>query len=136
MPTKRKAIAVLDDNLGILGAMKRLLSALGYDTELYASAKEILQARMTTDAFCLIVDIHFGRSGGIELAQLLGRVDCRIPIIAMSAGSNEWVQSRAKELGCVTFLPKPFTADVLIDALASIPAPAPLEFRRAESKAK
>ena len=136
MPTIRKAIAVIDASLGILGAMKRLLSALGYDTELYASAKEFLDARMMTEAFCLIVDIHIGESGGIELAQLLGHVGRRIPIIFMSAASNEWVQRRAKEIGCVAFLTKPFTADVVIDALARVPAPAPLEFRRAEAKAK
>jgi len=57
MPTKRKVVAVIDDNLGILGAMSRLLSAFGYDTELYASAKEFLDAAMTTEAICLIVDI-------------------------------------------------------------------------------
>jgi FixJ family two-component response regulator len=93
--------------------MKRLLPALGYDTELYVSAKEFLDARTTTEAFCLIVDIQFGEMGGIELAQLLGRVGCRIPIIVMRAGCNEWVQRRAKELGCVAFLTKPFTADVV-----------------------
>ena len=136
MPTRRKAIAVIDDSLGILGAMSRLLSALGYDTELYASAKEFLDARMMTEAFCLIVDVHIGESCGIELAQLLGRGSSRIPIVFMSAGSNESVQRRAEEIGCVAFLTKPFTADVLIDALASIPASAPLEFLSAKAKGK
>jgi FixJ family two-component response regulator len=131
MPAKRKAIAVIDDSLGILGAMKRLLSALGYDTEPYASAKEFLDARMTSEAFCLIVDIDFGESGGIELARLLGRAGRRIPIIFMSAGSSESVQRRAEEIGCVTLLTRPFTADVVIDALARVPAPAPLQFRTA-----
>jgi FixJ family two-component response regulator len=136
MPTKRKAIAVIDDSLGMLGATSRLLSALGYDTELYASAKEFLDARIMTEAFCLIVDIHIGESGGIDLAQHLGRGSSRIPVIFMSAGSNESVQRRAKEIGCVAFITKPFTPDVLIDALASVPASAPLEFRSAEAKAK
>jgi FixJ family two-component response regulator len=104
MPTKRKAIAVIDDSLGILGAMSRLLSALGYDTELYAPAKEFLDARMMTEAFCLIVDIHIGESCGMDLAQLLSRGSSRIPVIFMSAGSNESVQRRAKEIGCVAFL--------------------------------
>ena len=136
MPTKRKTIAVIDDSLGILGAMGRLLSALGYYSELYASANEFLDARMMTEAFCLIVDIHIGESCGIELAQHLCRVGPQIPIIFMSAESNESVQRRAKEMGCVAFITKPFTADVLIDALASIPASASLEFRGAEAKGK
>ena len=40
MPTKRCVVAVIDDNLDILGALGRLLSTLGYDTELYASARK------------------------------------------------------------------------------------------------
>ena len=41
MPTKRTVVAVIDDNVGVLGAMSRLLSAFGYDTELYASAEGV-----------------------------------------------------------------------------------------------
>jgi FixJ family two-component response regulator len=91
---------------------------------------------MMTEAFCLIVDIHIAESCGIELARYLGRMASRIPIIFMSAGGNESVQRRAEEIGCVAFLTKPSTADVLIDALASIPASAPLKFRRAEARTK
>jgi FixJ family two-component response regulator len=123
MPTKRKVIAVIDDSLDILGAMSRLLAALGYDTELYASAKEFLDARMMTEAFCLIVDIHIGESSGIELAQHLGRLGSRVPIIFMSAGSDEAVQRQAKEIGCVAFLVKPFTMEVLIEALTKVSSP-------------
>jgi FixJ family two-component response regulator len=136
MPTKPKAIAIIDDSLGILGATGRLLSALGYDTEMYASAKEFLDTRKMTEAFCLIIDIHNGESCGIDLAQLLGRVSSRIPAIFLSAGSNESVQRRAKEIGCVAHLTKPFTPDVLIDALSRIPVSPSLEFRHAKAKGK
>jgi FixJ family two-component response regulator len=120
MPTKRKVVAVLDDNLRILGAMSRLLSAFGYDTELYASAKEFLDAAMTTEAICLIVDIELGESCGIEFAQHLANAGFTMPIIFMTADDNESVKRRAMEVGCVAFLPKPFAADVLIEALVNI----------------
>ena len=74
MPMKRKAIAVIDDSLGILGAMRRLLSALGYDTELFASAKEFLDARMMTEAFCLVVDIDIGDSCGSRILIIFIRI--------------------------------------------------------------
>ena len=45
MSTKRNVVAIIDDNLGVFGAMSRLLSAFGYDTELYVSAKEFLDLR-------------------------------------------------------------------------------------------
>jgi FixJ family two-component response regulator len=119
MSTKRNVVAIIDDNLGILGAMGRLLSALGYDTELYASAKEFIDAAMMTEAICLIVDVQLGESCGIEFAQHLANAGFRIPIIFMSARNNESVKRRAMEIGCVAFLTKPFSADVLIEALAN-----------------
>ncbi len=39
MPMKRNVVAIIDDNIGVLGAMSRLVSAFGYDTELYVSAE-------------------------------------------------------------------------------------------------
>jgi len=120
MPTKRKVVAVIDDNLRILGAMSRLLSAFGYDTELYASAKEFLDAAMTTEAICIIVDIELGESCGIEVAQHLANTGFTMPIIFMTADNNESVKRRAMEIGCAAFLPKPFSMDVLIEALVNI----------------
>jgi FixJ family two-component response regulator len=120
MPTKRKVVAVIDDNIRILGAMSRLLSAFGYDTELYASAKEFLDASMRTEAICLIVDIQLGEGCGIEFAQHLAYAGFTMPIIFMTADDNESIKRRAMEIGCVAFLPKPFSADVLIEALVNI----------------
>ncbi len=85
MPAKRKVVAVIHDNFGILGAMSRLLSAFRYDTELYASAKEFLDAAMKIEAICLIVDIQLGESCGIEFAQHLANAGFTMPIIFMTA---------------------------------------------------
>jgi FixJ family two-component response regulator len=125
MPTKRNVVAVIDDNRSILGSMRRLLSALGYDTELYASAKGFCDAPMMTEAICLIVDVQLGESCGIQFAQHLTDTGFTIPIIFMSADNNESVKRRAMEIGCVAFLTKPFSADVLIEVLANLsPRPA------------
>jgi FixJ family two-component response regulator len=121
MPTKRSVVAVIDDNLDILGAMGRLLSTLGYNTELYASTEEFVDAAITSEAICLIVDVHLGEASGIELAQHLAKAGYTIPIIFMSADRNETTKQRAMQTGCVAFLPKPFGADVLIEALAKVP---------------
>jgi FixJ family two-component response regulator len=117
MSTKRNVVAIIDDNLGILGALGRLLSALGYETELYASAREFVDAAMMTEAMCFIVDVHLGESSGIEIARHLVNAGFTIPIIFMTADNDVSVKSRAMEIGCVAFLTKPFSADVLIEAL-------------------
>ena len=120
MSVKRTIVAVVDDNLRILGAMSRLLSAFGYDTELYASAEEFLDAAMITEAIGLIVDIQLGGSCGIDFARQLVNSGFGLPIIFMTADDNESVKGQAMDVGCVAFLRKPFSADLLIAALANL----------------
>jgi len=121
---KPKVVAVIDGDLGVRGAISRLLWPLGYDTELYASAKEFLDVAMTTKAICLIVDIKPGES--IEFAQRLVNAGFTRPTIVTTADDNESFKRRAMEMGCVAFLPKPISADALIEALGDIPSHARL----------
>jgi FixJ family two-component response regulator len=121
MPKKRNVVAIVDDNLDILGALGRLLSTLGFDTELYASKNEFLDAALTSEAICLIIDVHLGKECGIELAQELAKAGYTFPFIFMSADQRESIRTRAIEVGAVGFLSKPFCADVLVKALASLP---------------
>jgi FixJ family two-component response regulator len=123
---KRRVIAVIDDNLGILSALSRLLSVHGYDTELYATAQEFLDAAMMSEAVCLIVDIHIGRACGIDLARRLVSAGFTIPIIFMTADHDESIKRRALDTGCVAFLNKPFTSDVLLEALDNVPPRRPV----------
>jgi FixJ family two-component response regulator len=119
--TKRTVVAVIDDNLRILGAMSRLLAVYGYDTELYASPGEFLDAVMTTEAVCLIVDIQLGDCCGIDFVRRLANTGITLPIIFMTAADDERVKRLAVETGCVAFLQKPFSADALIAALTNLP---------------
>jgi FixJ family two-component response regulator len=116
-PMKRKVIAVIDDNLNVLGAMSRLLSAYGYDTELYASGTEFLDVAVTSAASCLVIDVQLGAGSGLELAEQLSRAGFMVPVIFMSASCDNSIRQQATELGCVAFLSKPFSAGDLIGAL-------------------
>jgi FixJ family two-component response regulator len=119
---KPKVVAVIDGDPGVRGAISRLLWPLGYDTELYASAKEFLNVAMTTEAICLIVDIEPGDSCGSEFGRRLQNVGFTRPIIVTTADDNESFKRRAMEMSCVAFVPKPFSGDALIEALANIPS--------------
>jgi FixJ family two-component response regulator len=123
MSATRKVIAIIDDNLRLLGAMSRLLSGLGYHTELYASAKEFLDVAMTSEALCLVVDIQLGDSCGLKLARHLAKSGFTIPIIFMTANGDETLKQRAMETGCIAYLLKPFSAEALMDVLTTLPRP-------------
>jgi FixJ family two-component response regulator len=120
MSARRKVVAIIDDNLRLLGAMSRLLAGLGYHTELYASAKEFLEVAMTSEALCLIVDIQLADSCGLKLARHLAKTGFTVPIIFMTANGDEALRKQATEIGCVGFLLKPFSAEVLMELLTTV----------------
>jgi FixJ family two-component response regulator len=83
----------------------------------HTSAEAFRKAAAQSKADCLIVDVDFGDSCGIELARQLAEQGFNFPIVYVTARDNQLAQRRAEETGCVAFLHKPFPAAVLIEAL-------------------
>jgi CheY-like chemotaxis protein len=117
MMALRKVIAIIDDNPGILQSMRTMLSSLGYDTELYATAEQFIDAAMNSEAACLLLDINLPDISGIELARHLSAMGLTFPIIFMTASEQAQIKTQAEELGCVAYLSKPFSQDQLIVAI-------------------
>jgi len=118
-------VAIIDDNAAILDAMRRLLSAYGYHTELYASPAAFRSAVATTEAICLILDIQLGDDSGVDFAAELVNAGFRFPIIFMTASDDEFAKIRAVETGCIALLHKPFSPEELIGALTQLPPRSP-----------
>jgi FixJ family two-component response regulator len=114
---RREVIAVVDDDLLMREALNRLLSSLGYRTELYASAAEFIAAAQTTEASCLLLDIQLGAMTGIELARHLISTGFSYPTIFMTGSRDESYQRDGVALGCADYLHKPFPASRLICAI-------------------
>jgi FixJ family two-component response regulator len=117
MAMQRTTVAVVDDDFMMRKATAILLSALGYCTELFASAEEFLDAAMRSEASCLVVDIRLGDISGVELGRQLTANGFKFPIIFMTASDDEAIRNSAMQAGCVAYLRKPFPADELIDAI-------------------
>jgi FixJ family two-component response regulator len=113
-------IAVIDDDLSILDLMQCVLSAAGYETELYSSAEWFLWAAAASKADGLIVDVQIGDRCGIELVRQLAEAGFEFPVIFMTGSDDDLVRRRALETGCVAFLRKPFSSDTLKEALGKL----------------
>jgi FixJ family two-component response regulator len=117
MPNRRKLVTVVDDDPGMLKAIGRLLQAKGFDVEVFASAEAFLARSATTEAECLVLDIHLGGMSGIELRRRLVAAGSQLPVIFITALDDEATRKKATEAGCVAFLRKPFPSHLLIDAI-------------------
>jgi FixJ family two-component response regulator len=117
MALLRKVVAVVDDDPGMLRAMRELLWAFDYDTELYVSAETFISSATGSRAHCLLVDIQLGGMSGIELRRRLVGSGCGTPVIFMTGSDSETLREQALAAGCVALLRKPFPAPLLAEAI-------------------
>jgi|SRR5262245_3883746 len=118
MSTPRKLVVVVDDDPSMLKGLQRLLTARGFDTTVFASAEAFLDAGARDGAAaCFLFDIHLSGMSGIELRRRLAANGCAVPVIFMTAFDDEATRQEAMAAGCIAYLNKPFTADLLIGAI-------------------
>jgi FixJ family two-component response regulator len=111
-------IAVVDDSEVVREALDQLLVSVGYRTELYASAEEFMRAATATRAACLVIDVELGGTTGPQLLRDLAAQGRRFPAVLMSGCGDPALPRVATELGCLTFLTKPFAPNDLLEVIA------------------
>ena len=125
MKMRQPLVAVIDDDLGVRSSLVTLLRAFGYRTEIYENAEQFLAAKPAEKPACLLLDVNMPAISGFELSRHLLETGNRIPTVFVTALNDMTSRRQAMELGCVAFIEKPFTARVLIEALATATGPDP-----------
>lgn len=119
----RPVVLVAEDEESVRAMLGIALRSAGFESVLCADgqdALERLQGGFVPDL--VLTDIRMPRLGGVELAKLV-RADHRwdpIPVIAMSAYSDDMQEYEIRAAGADAFLPKPFTIADLRSMLHSM----------------
>lgn len=113
-------IAVVDDDASVRAALTSLLRSAGFVVLLFASAEEFLRDNDKAPAIeCLILDWCMPGMNGLELQRTLHANGSRLPTIFLTAHVNDARRSEALGRRAIAFLPKPFDADTLLQAVKS-----------------
>jgi FixJ family two-component response regulator len=115
--SNRKLVFVVDDDLGTLRGVKRLLRQLGYESVLFPSAEAFKNHDDFEEAICVVLDIDLNGESGIELRHDLKAAGISVPVIYITADDNLGTRMAALESGCIAYLTKPFSAKSLIEPL-------------------
>jgi len=123
MPTQKQSVVVVDDDMSMNQAIKRLLLAAGFAVETFQSAEALLESDAAENAGCLVLDMRLPGMSGLELQQRLKQGGAERPVIFITAHDLPSSQEQARKAQAVAYLPKPFPGLNLMaavtDALAS-----------------
>ena len=116
-PPESGWVAIVDDDELMRGALQGLLREAGLPARAFASAEEFLDSGAQHLSSCLIADVRMPGLSGLDLQARLNAEHIRIPIIFISAHSDERIRMQALRSGAVEFLAKPFDDDVLLETV-------------------
>lgn len=123
MSAERKTIAVVDDDEAVLDATSCFLEALGYDARAFSSGEAFLASGAEDEVCCLLTDVNMPGLTGLDLQDRVRRSRPALPIIMMTALTDDAVRRRAFAGGARGLLRKPLAADDLIRCLEDMIGP-------------
>jgi len=112
-------ISIVDDDASIREALKGLMRSVRFCADAYGSAEEFLASERMNDTACLILDVYLPGMNGFELQNHLKAEGRTIPIIFITAHSDEASRQRALKGGAIDFLSKPVRRGTLLKAIQS-----------------
>lgn len=112
-------VFVVDDDPGVLDAVKLLLRSVGLTCRGFSSASEFLEAVDPSAPGCLVLDLRMPGMSGRELQKKLMELGSELPIIFVTAHGDVPTAVEAVKDGAIDFIQKPFPDQKLLDKVNS-----------------
>ncbi|MGO9358253.1 MAG: response regulator [Xanthobacteraceae bacterium] len=107
-------IFVVDDDPGVLGSLRFLLEAEGFDVKTFRSGAALLRAQDAARCDCFVIDYKLEDMDGLELASQLRGRQIDAPIIMITGYPDAHVMANATAAGALEVLVKPHLEDRLV----------------------
>jgi FixJ family two-component response regulator len=110
-------VSIVDDDESVRESLPDLLRVLGFAAQAFSSAEEFLASNYVDQTQCLILDVAMPGMSGPELQRELKLRRQKIPVVIITAQTDEAVRRGVLEQGAVACLLKPFSDIALLEAI-------------------
>jgi FixJ family two-component response regulator len=111
-------IFIVDDDLSVQTALRRLLRTHGLSARTFSSAEAFLEKAIAPDATgCLILDVDMPGMSGIDLQTELQRRGLNLAIVFITGYGTIPMSVQAMKQGAVDFLEKPIKSKSLLEVI-------------------
>ena len=118
-------ILVVEDSDAIRQMIETLVSARGHKVEAVPSGAKGLESALAQPPDAILLDLMLpGGLDGFDVLRKLreGEATRNVPIIVISALSDDQSKQRATEAGATAYYTKPFSPTALLKELETLPA--------------
>jgi FixJ family two-component response regulator len=114
--SKTPLVFIVDDDVSVRESLELLILSAGWQPESFASAEDFLARPRVDGPSCLVLDVSLPNLNGLDLQErIVDRVD--MPIIFITGYGDVPTTVQAMKAGAVEFLTKPFSDEVLLNAI-------------------
>ena len=110
-------VYIVDDDASFLRSLSRLLTALGYAVEAYASAQDFFARPAPDRPGCVVADLQMPDINGLQLRDQLRRSSEPLPVIFLTGQGDIPSTVSAMRRGAEDFLTKRAPQQELLDAV-------------------
>ncbi len=117
-----KKILITEDSPTILEILKVVLAEEGYEVIAASDGQEALNLAKTEKPDLMVLDLMLPKIDGYKVCRML-KFDEKykdIPIIMLTARTNETDEKLGKEVGADAYIKKPFEPEVVIDEIKKL----------------
>ncbi len=113
-------LLLVDDEVRLLAALRRGLTAEGFAVSTAENGLEGLQLARFGDFDAVVLDVMLPGLSGYEVVRRLRAEDNWVPVLMLSAKDGEYDQADALDEGADDYLTKPFSFVVLLARLRAL----------------
>jgi DNA-binding response OmpR family regulator len=117
-------ILLVEDSDSIRHMIETLVSARGHEVEAVSTGSKGIDSAATRPPDAVLLDLHLpGGYDGLTVCQKLRQMEATraVPIIVISALTDDASKQRALEAGATAYYTKPFSPTALLKELEIIP---------------
>ena len=117
MPQATPIVFVVDDDVSVRELLDLMIRFAGWQPKTFASAQEFLAEPRARVPSCLILDLNLPGLNGLDLQKRVASDRMDMPIIFITGYGDVPVSVQAMKAGAVEFLTKPFSDEVILEAI-------------------
>ena len=114
MTLDRPSILITDDDPVARQTLREIFEPVGYRTLLAESGEEAIDIVRDEDVHLALMDMHLPKLSGLETIHILHQIKGIIPMILISAESDDNLLKKALSANAFCVLAKPVSKNVII----------------------